>query len=111
MRKLPPEGEPFEMESIPGQLNFSSLDVERKLKEFPSGSSGGPSGWRGSHLKEMLKAHCKQSFLSALAIFCTRIANGFFSDDSGAWFRLETFLVAFDQKLWVMFSGALLVNC
>ena len=62
MKKLHPDGEPFELEYIPGQLNFSSSDVERKLKEFPPGSSGGPSGWRGSHLKEMLKAKCKPSF-------------------------------------------------
>ena len=55
--------------------------MERKLKEFPPGSSGGPSGWRGSHLKEMLKAKCKPSFLAALAAFCTRIANGSFSDE------------------------------
>ena len=78
MKKLhPSEGEPCDLDYIPGrQLNFSSSDVESKLKEFPPGSSGGPSGWRGSHLKEMLTAKCKPSFLSALAEFCTRIANG-----------------------------------
>ena len=78
MKKLhPSEGEPCDLDYIPGrQLNFSSSDVESKLKEFPPGSSGGPSGWRGSHLKEMLTAKCKPSFLSALAAFCTRIANG-----------------------------------
>ena len=76
MKKLHPDGERFELEYIPGQLNFTATDVESKLKQFPPGSSGGPSGWRGSHLKEMLKASCKQSFLTALAAFCTRIANG-----------------------------------
>ena len=79
MKKLHPDGEWFELDYLHGQLNFSSTDVEAKLKEFPPGSSGGPSGWRSSHLKEMLKARCKQSFLSALAAFCTRIANGSFS--------------------------------
>ena len=55
-----------ELDHLPGQLNFSSSDFERKLKEFPPGSGGGPSG---SHLKEMLKTRYKQSFLSALAAF------------------------------------------
>ena len=81
MKKLHPDGDPFDLDYIPGQLNLSSSDVESKLKEFPPGSSGGPSGWRGSHLKEMLKAKCKPSFLSALTAFCTRIANGSFSKE------------------------------
>ena len=69
MKKLHPEGKRFELEYLPGQLDFSSSDVERRLKEFPPGSSGGPSGWRGSHRKEMLKARDKQPFHSALAAF------------------------------------------
>ena len=81
MKKLHPEGARFELDFIPGQLNFSSTSVEAKLKEFPPGSSGGPSGWRSSHLKEMLKAKCKQPFLAALAAYCTRIANGAFSSE------------------------------
>ena len=46
MKKLYPEGERFELEYIHGQLNFSSpgVGVEAKLKQFPPGSSGGPSG-------------------------------------------------------------------
>ena len=81
MKKLHPDGEAFDLDYIPGQLNFSSSEVESKLKEFPPGSSGGPSGWRGSHLKEMLKAKCRTTYLAALAAFCTRIANGSFSDE------------------------------
>ena len=81
MKKLHLEGEPFDLDCIPRQINFSSADVESKLKEFPPGSSGGPSGWRGSHLKKMLKSKCKPSLLSSLAAFCTRNANGSFSDE------------------------------
>ena len=44
MKKLHPDGEAFDLDYIPGQLNFSSSEVESKLKEFPPGSSGGPSG-------------------------------------------------------------------
>ena len=47
MKNLHPDGERFELDYIPGQLNFSPSDVESKLKQFPPGSSGGPSGWGG----------------------------------------------------------------
>ena len=40
IKKLPLEGERFELEYLPGQLNFSSSDVERRLKEFPPGTYG-----------------------------------------------------------------------
>ena len=81
MKKLHPEGVCQPVDHIPGQLEFSPSAVEAKLKEFPPGSSAGPSGWRSSHLKELLKAKCKQQFLASLAAFCTRIANGSFSDE------------------------------
>ena len=63
---------PQKKRKVPPQVTFLS-ETWQKVR------SDGPSGWRSSHLKEMLKARCKQSFLSALAAFCTRIANGSFS--------------------------------
>ena len=81
--KLHPDGEPFDLDYIPGQLNCSSSEVESKLKEFPLGSSGGPSGWRGSHSKEMLKATPSSGSSNPhfCPHFCTRIANGSYSEE------------------------------
>ena len=44
MKRLHPEGDIQRVEYIPGQLEFSPSAVEAKLKEFPPGSSAGPSG-------------------------------------------------------------------
>ena len=37
MKKLHPDGERFALDYIPRQLNFSTSDVEAKLKQFPQG--------------------------------------------------------------------------
>ena len=81
MKKLHPDGPSAHVEYIPGQLSFSAKDMESAIKSFPPGSSGGPSGLRASHLKDMLKTKERQKFLTALAAFCSRIANGGFSPE------------------------------
>ena len=59
MKRLHSQGDIQHFEYIPGQLEFSPSAVEAKLKEFSPGSSAGPSGWRCSHPKELLKAKRK----------------------------------------------------
>ena len=49
-------------EYIPGQLEFSPASIISAIKTFPPGSSGCPSGWRASHLKDILKVKTKISW-------------------------------------------------
>ena len=80
MKKLhPPE---IANTLITSRDSWSFLLLQSKpSSEFPPESIAGPSGWRSSHLKGLLKTKSRRAFLAALAVFCTRIANGSFSDE------------------------------
>ena len=60
---------------LPG-LDFSEAEVRKAISSFPAGSSGGPSGLRPAHLKQLLQSPKAKELVSAVAQFCLILASG-----------------------------------